>query len=107
MPKKRSRMDVLSEIVQEDEEGGLKVRLPESVRGDLRVMRRLHHRMVDFMADHGLLEGLVHDVEARLTVLSFAIVGDYVTEMVREARAATSKPKESPAPKKGAKRGSK
>ncbi len=89
MAKKRTRMDVLDEIVQEDEEGGLKVRLPESVRGDLRVMRRLHHRVVDLMADIGLLEGLVHDVEARLTVLSFAIVGDYVTEMVREAKASS------------------
>ena len=92
MAKKRSRLDLLSEIAQEDDEGGIKVRLPESVRDDLRVMRRLHHRVVDFMADHGLLEGLVHDVEARLTVLSFAIVGDYVTEMVREAKASAKTP---------------
>ncbi len=92
MAKKRTRMDVLDEIVQEDEEGGFKVRLPESVRGDLRVMRRLHHRVVDLMADIGLVKGLVHDVEARLSVLSFAIVGNYVTEMVREARASSKTP---------------
>lgn len=87
MAKKRTRLEMLSEIVQEDNKGGFKVTLPESVRTDLRVMRRLHHRVVDFMADHGLVKGLVHDVEMRLTVLSFAIVGDYVTEMVREAKA--------------------
>ena len=107
MAKKRTRLDVLSEIAQEDKEDGIKVTLPESVRSNLRVMRRLHHRVGDFMADHGFVEGLVHDVERRLTVLSFAIVGDYVTDLVREARVATRKRKGSPAPKNGAKRGSK
>lgn len=87
MAKRRTRLDRLSEIVDEDDEGGLKVKLPESVRGNLRVMRHLHHRVVDFMADHGFVDGIVHDVEMRLTVLSFAIVGDHVLEMVRDARA--------------------
>ena len=97
MAKKRTRMDVLNEIVQEDDKGGFKVRLPESVRGDLRVMRHLHHRVVDLMADIGLVEGLVHDVEGRLKVLSFAIVGDYVMEMVREARASSKTSPKAPA----------
>ncbi len=74
-------------MVQEDQAGGFKVTLPESVRGNLRVMRGLHHRVVDVMADHGLVEWLVYDVEARLATLSFVIVGDYVTDLIREAGA--------------------
>ncbi len=84
---KRTGLSTLNAMVQEDPEGGFKVTLPESVRGNLRVMRWLHHRVVDVMADHGLVEWLVYDVEARLATLSFVIVGDYVTDLIREAGA--------------------
>ncbi len=84
---KRTGLNILNSIAEEDPEGGITVKLPESVRGNLRVMRWLHHRVVDVMADHGLVECLVHDVEARLGTLSFEIVGDYVTDLIREAGA--------------------
>ena len=86
MPK-RTGLNTLNAIAEEEPEGGLTVKLPESVRGNLRVMRWLHHRVVDVMADHGLVEWLVHDVETRLATLSFEIVGDYVTDLIREAGA--------------------
>ncbi|UCC32350.1 MAG: hypothetical protein JSU86_08715, partial [Phycisphaerales bacterium] len=84
-------LDTLNSIAREDSEGGITVTLPECVRGNLRVMRWLHHRVVDVMADHGLVEWLVYDVEARLKTLSFEIVGDYVTDLVREAKVAAKK----------------
>ncbi len=97
MAKKRTRINILDEIVDEDEEGGFKVKLPESIRGNLRVAHRLYHDVGDLMADLGLVEGLVHDVEQRLSVLSFAIVGDHVQKMVREAKASVKASAKNPA----------
>ena len=88
---KRTGLATLNSIAQEDPEGGLTVTLPKSVRNSLPVMRGLHHRVVDVMGDHGLVEWLVHDVETRLATLSYEIVGDFVTDLVREARAAARK----------------
>ena len=98
MAKKRTRINILDEIVDEDEDGGFKVKLPESVCGNVRAMRLLYYRMGDFMADIGLVEGMVADVERRLTVLSFAIVGGYVQEIVREAKASARTQAKTPAP---------
>ena len=90
---KRTGLDILNPIAREDPEGGMTVTLPECVRDDLNVMRWLHHRIGEVMADHGLVECLVHDVEMRLTTLSFDIVGDYVTGLVGEARASAITPR--------------
>jgi hypothetical protein len=54
-------------------------------------MRALHHRVVDVIADHGLVQWLVNDVETRLATLSYEIVGDFVTDLVREAKTAARK----------------
>lgn len=64
--------------------------LPECVHSNLCVMRWLHHRVVDLMADHGLVEWLVHDVEMRLRTLTLEVVDDYLTDLVREAKTAAS-----------------
>ena len=89
MAKKRTGMGTLNEIAREDEEGGIKVTLPESVRGNLALMRRINHRIVDIIADHGFVDWLVHDVERRLAVLSTDVMYDFTTALVREARTAT------------------
>ncbi len=86
MAKKRTGMGTLNDITREDEEGGIKVTLPESVRGNLALMRRLNHRVVDIIADRGFVEWLVHDVERRLAVLSADVMHDFTTALVREAR---------------------
>ena len=88
---KRTGSATLNSIAEDDPEGGLTVTLPESVRNSLPVMRGLHHRVVDIIADHGLVEWLVHDVEMRLATLSWEIVGDFVTDLVREAKAGARK----------------
>ena len=79
--------DTPNSIVQEDPEGGLTVTLPTSVHGNLPVVRGLYHRVVDVIADHGLVEWLVYDVETRLAALSEQIVDDFVTDLLREAKA--------------------
>ncbi len=88
MAKKRTGLGTLNDVTREDEEGGITVTLPESVRGNLGLMRRLNHRVVDIIADHGFVEWLVHDVERRLAVLSADVMHDFTKDLVREARAA-------------------
>ena len=81
----------------------LEVILPESVCGNVRVLRHLCHRVVDLMADHGKLDWLINDVQYRLEYLSVEITCDYVTGLIREAEAmpGVSRP---PDPKPGADR---
>ena len=94
---KRTGLATLNSIAEDHPDGGLKVTLPESVRDSLPVMRALHHRVVDVIADHGLVQWLVNDVETRLATLTYEIVGDFVTDLVREAKAAARKsPKPDP-----------
>ena len=88
---KRTGLATPNSIVDEDPAGGLTVTLAQSVRDNLPVMRGLHHRVVDVMADRGLVQCLVYDVETRLAALSEQIVGDFVTDLVREARAGARK----------------
>ena len=89
MAKKRTGMGTLNDIAREDEEGGITVTLPDSVRGNLALMRRLNHRVVDIIADYGFVDWLVHDVERRLAVLSTDVMCGFTTALVREARTAT------------------
>ena len=95
MAKKRTRLDTIDEIVEDT--GGFKVKLPESVRGNVRVMRQLHRRVGDLMVDFGWVEVLVDEVEMQLSALSSAIVGEYVLEMVREAKASVKASAKKPA----------
>ncbi len=88
MAKKRTGLGTLNDVAREDEEGGIKVTLPESVRGNLGLMRRLNHRVVDIIADYGFVDWLVHDVESRLAVLSTDVMHDFTKALVREARSA-------------------
>ena len=64
------------------------VTLPDRVRGDMRTLQWLHHRVVDLMASHGHADLMIQDVEDRLEVLSSDMVDDAVNDLVREALAA-------------------
>jgi hypothetical protein len=61
------------------------VTLPEWVRNDLRMVRWLHHRVVDLLADHGHTAWMIQDVEDRLGALSGDLIDDAITELVAEA----------------------
>ncbi len=105
--KKKTETGPPSRIAGDDPEGGIFVTLPEAVRTNCDVLRWLHHWVVDAMADRGSVVWMADDVEKRLGDLGADIVSTSVSDLVRRARAATSKPKESQAPKSGAKRDSK
>ncbi len=104
MAKKKTETDAPRVMASEDPLGGVCVTLPEAVRTNCDVLRWLHHWVVDALADRGSVVWMAEDVEKRLGHLSADIVGTSVSDLVRQAQAATSKPKESQAPKNGAKR---
>jgi len=72
-------------IAVEDPDGGYTVKLPDSVRDDLEIMRKVAHRMVDEVADRGLLSWLPHTVENNLGALTDDIIGEFVLNLVNEA----------------------
>ena len=72
-------------IAVEDPDGGYAVRLPDSVRDDLEIMRKVAHRVVDEVADRGLLSWLPHTVENNLATLADDIIGEFVLNLVNEA----------------------
>jgi hypothetical protein len=83
------------------------VTLPRAARTNCDVVRWLYHWVVDALADRGYVSWMANDVEKRLGYLGADIVGTSVSGLVRQARAATCKPKEPQVPKNGAKRESK
>ncbi len=68
------------------------VTLPDRVRGDMRTLQWLYHRVVDLMASHGHAGLMIQDVENRLEVLGSDMVEDAVNDLVREAYAAVRDP---------------
>jgi hypothetical protein len=78
----------MAEHAEEDDRGRINVVLPDEVRRDRNLMRRLHHRVVDLLADKGILECFADDVEERLASLGAEIVSDFVADLLREGRAA-------------------
>ena len=72
-------------IAVEDPNGGYTVKLPESVRDDLEIMRRVAHRMVDEVAERGLLNWLLHTVEENLGALTDDIIAEFVLNLISEA----------------------
>ena len=96
--------DVGDPITTENPQGGVFVSLPHEICKDREVLRWLNHWVVDALADRGYLNCMLEDVESRLSNLSTHIIGASVTDVVRQAIAATSKAEESKPPKKTAKR---
>ena len=86
-------------LATENPEGGVFVTLPGAVRNNREALRWLHHWVVDALADRGYVRWMVADVEGRLQSLGTDIVSNSVTDLVRQAIAATSQPEESQPPK--------
>ena len=107
MAKKKTKMAPPSRIAANDPQGGVLVTLPEAVIADCDVMRWLHHWVVDAISDRGYAKWIEVLVESHLVELGPDIVDTTVSDLVRQAQAATSKrkePKKPKASKKGAKR---
>jgi hypothetical protein len=61
------------------------VTLPGWVRKDLRMLRWLHHRVVDLLARHARSAWMIQDIEDRLDALSGDLIDDAVNNLIAEA----------------------
>ncbi|UCC30829.1 MAG: hypothetical protein JSU86_00850 [Phycisphaerales bacterium] len=94
MAKKPDRIQPVALHAEEDPQGRIQVMLPERMRKNQTLMLWLHHRVVDLLADKGLLDFLAHDVEERLALLSTDITSDYVADLLHEAEDAVKQPED-------------
>jgi hypothetical protein len=78
----------------EDEHGRIDVALPQKVRRDQALMRRLHHRVVDLLFEKGRHHQFAADVEEYLSALSVDIVSDYVVDLLKECESPKAKSKQ-------------
>ncbi len=62
------------------------VTLPDWIRTDVRMLRWLHHRVVDLLACHDHTDWMIQDIEDRLGALSFDMVDDAVNDLIVEIR---------------------
>jgi hypothetical protein len=76
---------------EEDKQGRIDVILSPTIRQDHALMRRLHHRVVDLLAEKNMLDYFADDVEVRLAALSTDIVSDYVADLLKECETAAKK----------------
>ena len=87
--------------------GPHRVPLQEWVRADLGILRRLHHVIVDGMADRGFKTKLADDAETNLGALGADVGSNYVHHLVAQAfspRRRSKKTKKTKKSKKVAKR---
>ena len=69
--------------VQVDE--NFNVTLPDCVCKDVKALRRLHHRMVDLIADNGHTAWMISDIELCLGALADDLLRDAVRDLIAEA----------------------
>ncbi len=82
----------------------VRVNLSEGVRGDLGMLRRLHHLMVDITADRGFVGTLADYAEMRLGAMSTDMAVNYVLDLLGQAYSPRRKPPKIKKSKKVAKR---
>ena len=93
MAKKREPIQVVALHAEEDAQGRIEVILSATVRQDRALMVRLHHRVVDLLAEKGLLHDFADDVEERLAALGTDIISDFVADLLSEGQAVVKKAK--------------
>ena len=98
MAKKRDPIHPVALHAEQDFQGRIQVILPVEVRENLTLMLWLHHRVVDLLAETGLLHFLAHDVEERLALLSADITSDYVGDLLHEGEDAVKQPEDETEP---------
>jgi hypothetical protein len=91
--KKREPLQVVALHAEEDTQGRIDVILSATVRQDRALMVRLHHRVVDLLAEKCLLDDFADDVEERLAALGTDIISDFVADLLREAEAVVQQAK--------------
>ena len=68
-----------------DFNGDCNVALPDRVCKDVQALRRLHHRMVDLIADNGHTAWMISDIELCLGALADDLLRDAVRNLIAEA----------------------
>jgi hypothetical protein len=91
VPKKREPIQVVALYAEEDAQGRIDVTLSETTVQNRALMLRLHHRVVDLLAEKGLLPYFADDVEARLAALGTDIISDYVADLLRDTEVVVKK----------------
>ena len=90
MSKKREPIQVVALHAEENAQGRIDVILSETIRQNRPLMLRLHHRVVDLLAEKCLLADFADDVEARLAALGTDIISDFVADLLSEAEEAVN-----------------
>ncbi len=73
---------------EEDAKGRVRITLSALVVRKQRLMRWLHHRVIDLLADHQLLDCFDDDLERRIALLSADITSDFVAALLEEGEEA-------------------
>ncbi len=93
MANKREPIQVVALHAEEDAKGRIDVILSATIRQDRALMIRLHHRVVDLLAEKGMIDYFADDVEERLAALGTDIISDFVADLLSEGRAVLEKAK--------------
>ena len=93
MANRREPIQVVALHAEEDAQGRIDVTLSATIRQNRALMVRLHHRVVDLLAEKGLLDYFADDVEERLAALGTDIISDFVADLLREAEAVVQQAK--------------
>ena len=88
MAKKKKNKTAQTQYAEGDDNYEVALHLPKSVRGNMRLLSQLHARVGELMADHGLGESIVEDMEVCLRMLSGRVMAEYVNDMFRKTIAA-------------------
>ena len=83
MAKHKTESKPVAPTVQFD--GDCDVTLPDWVRNDVNMLRRLHHKVVDLLADNDHITWMIQDVEDRLGALGRDVIRETVSDMIAEA----------------------
>ncbi len=94
MANRRQPIQVVALHAEEDAKGRIDVILSATVRQNRDLMVRLHHRVVDLLAEKGLIDYFADDVQERLTALGTDIISDFVADLTSEAEAAMTEPQQ-------------
>ena len=86
MAKKPTFVPDMALHAAEDNRGRIHVVLPDKVRRNYALMRRLHHRVVDLLAEKGMLDHFADDVEERLAALGPDIVSNFIADLLKEGQ---------------------
>ena len=78
----------LEPIVEENGICDLAIQMPKSIRGNVFVLRRLNHDVVDLMADRGDAPWLLEHIDFAFSGLAVELAIDYVRQLIRKAVAA-------------------